>query len=53
LKAFAEATFHAARERNLTLQEDFGGESDASLYNQAYFFKKVNSSLNKCEKALI
>lgn len=42
MKIFAEATFHAARVRNLTLQEDFVGESDANMYDQAFFFKKVN-----------
>jgi hypothetical protein len=30
------------------LQEDFKGEIDANEYNEAYFFRKVNASLNKC-----
>jgi hypothetical protein len=52
LKAFAEATFHAARKQNLVLQEDFTGEIDADMYKEAYFFKKVTASLNKCATQL-
>lgn len=52
LKAFAEATFLAARRQGLTLQEDFKGEVDAEDYKEAYFFRKVNSSLRKCASQL-
>ena len=51
LKAFAEMTFYSARKMGFVLKDDFA-VSDAE-FNQAYFFKKAQTSIKKCKTAIL
>lgn len=51
LKAFGEMTFLMAKRQDIKLKDDFTKE-EADKYNEAFFARKVTTSLGKCQRNL-